>query len=82
MMEQVISVKPEELSCLVGNLFAELKPPCDIPYAAGLTLCGCTPAGREAVLVVIRDYCIFRGDPEDLEAARRPCLDRRCRCHA
>ena len=24
-MEQVISVKPEELSCLVGNLFAELK---------------------------------------------------------
>ena len=73
MMEQVISVKPEELSCLVGNLFAELKPPCDIPHAAGLTLCGCTPAGREAVLVVIR---------EDLEAARRPCLDRRCRCHA
>ena len=54
-MEQVISVKPEELSCLVGNLFAELKPPCDIPHAAGLTLCGCTPAGREAVLVVIRD---------------------------
>lgn len=78
-MEQVISVKPEELSCLVGNLFAELEPPCEALHSVGLTLCGRTPAGHPATLLIVQNYCVFRGEAEDLEAARRPCLDRRCR---
>ena len=56
---------------MVGNLFAELEPPCDVPFSQGLTLCGITPAGNRAVLLVNRDFCIFRGEAEDLKAARR-----------
>ena len=78
-MERIISVKPDELSCFVGNLFAELEPPCDALQTVGLTLCGKTPAGDQAVLLVLKDYCVFQGEPEDLEAAKRPCLDKRCR---
>lgn len=78
-MEQVILVKPEELSCLVGNLFAELEPPCEALHSVGLTLCGRTPTGRPASLLIVQNYCVFRGEAEDLAAARRPCVDRRCR---
>ena len=78
-MEQVISVKPEELSCLVGNLFAELEPPCEALHSVGLTLCGRTPTGRPASLLIVQNYRVFRGEAEDLAAARRPCVDRRCR---
>ena len=40
-----------ELSCIVGNLFVELEPPCD-HCAAGdsLTICGTTYAGTRATL--------------------------------
>lgn len=75
------SVPPEKLSCLIGNLFAELEPPCaaeDDPEA--LTICGRTPSGREAMLLVYREHCLFMGDPEDLDAARNGrCPDRGCR---
>ena len=44
-----------------------------------LTLCGRTPSGREAMLFVYREHCLFVGDPEDLDAARNGrCPDRRC----
>jgi hypothetical protein len=79
-MEKVFSVKPEELSCVVGNLFAELEPPCDALHPVGLTLHGRTLSGNMATLLVLKDYCVFQGEEEDLEAARRPCIDRRC-CH-
>lgn len=82
MTEEIISPTPAELSCMVGNLFAELEPPCDAPFAPGLTLCGITPAGNRAVLLVNRDFCIFRGEAGDLEAARRGCLNRRCKSNA
>lgn len=65
------SVPPAQLSCLIGNLFAELEPPCseqDDPEA--LTLCGKAPSGREAMLFVYREHCLFVGDLEDLDAAR------------
>lgn len=82
MTEEIISPTPAELSCMVGNLFAELEPPCDVPFAPGLTLCGITPAGNRAVLLVHRDFCIFRGEAGDLEAARRSCLNRRGKSNA
>lgn len=77
-MEKIFSVKPEELSCVIGNLFAELEPPCSRLHSVGLTLYGRTASGRPATLLVLNNYCVFQGEEEDLEAARRPCLDRRC----
>ena len=36
-----LSLPPRELSCLVGNLFAELEPPCGQDLdPEGLILCG------------------------------------------
>lgn len=55
-MEKVFSVKPEELSCVVGNLFAELEPPCDALHPVGLTLHGRTLSGNMATLLVLKDY--------------------------
>ena len=55
-----------ELSCIVGNLFVELEPPCD-HCAAGdsLTICGTTYA----------EYGFtFDGPPEEVEQIR----ERRC----
>jgi len=65
------SVPTAQLSCLIGNLFAELESPCSEPdYQEALTLCGKAPSGREAMLFVYREHCLFVGDPEDLDAAR------------
>lgn len=74
------SVPPAQLSCLIGNLFAELEPPCSEPdEPEALTLYGRTAAGREVMLMVYREHCLFAGDPADLEAARNGrCPDRRC----
>lgn len=74
------SVPTAQLSCLIGNLFAELEPHCAEPdEPEALTLCGKTPSGREAMMFVYREHCLFVGDPEDLDAARNGrCPDRRC----
>lgn len=55
-MEKIFSVKPEELSCVIGNLFAELEPPCSRLHSVGLTLYGRTASGRPATLLVLNDY--------------------------
>ena len=44
------SVPHAQLSCLIGNLFDELDPPCSEPDdPEALTLYGRTSSGREAV---------------------------------
>lgn len=75
-----LSLPPAELSCLVGNLFAELEPPCEKDLdPEGLILCGRTPSGRDAMLLICRDRCTFIGVAEDLNAARNgKCPNRRC----
>ena len=81
-MEEIIfSCPPDEVSCLVGNLFAELDPPCDAPMRSDrLTLCGRTHSGSSAVLFIYKDYCCFYGMREDLEAVRgSTCIERRCK---
>lgn len=45
---------------------------CSLP---ALPCAGSPPAGNRAVLLVNRDFCIFRGEAEDLKAARRGCLN-------
>ena len=74
------SVPPAQLSCLIGNLFAELEPPCAEPdEPEALTLRGKTPSGREAMMFIYREHCLFVGDPEDLDAARNGrCPNRGC----
>lgn len=74
------SLPAEKLSCFVGNLFTELEPPCSKEhFSDGLILCGRTPAGREAMLLIGSDRCTFIGNAEDYNAARNsPCPARRC----
>lgn len=73
--------KPAELSCLIGNLFAELKPPCDALYSDALTICGTTFSGASGKLMIRQTECLFYGVESDLQAVRDGiCLERRC-CH-
>lgn len=75
-----LSLPPAELSCLVGNLFAELEPPCDRQFDPdGLTLYGRAVSGNEVMLLICKDRCTFIGDAEDLKAARNgKCPNRGC----
>lgn len=82
MKEIVFACKPEELSCIVGNLFVSLEPPCDLERSTDLAMCGVTHSGSYARLQFKKDYCLFYGKPEDLEAARSGrCIERRCERH-
>lgn len=82
MCEEIInfSMPIVELSCLVGNLFAELEPPCNEKQdPAGLVLCGRTKSGQNASLLICWDRCTFVGSREDYNAARNgKCPGRRC----
>ena len=63
-----------ELSCIVGNLFAELEPPCGVSGSRSdvLVIFGRTrSSGEQAVLQVYADRCVYTGPPEALEAAMR-----------
>jgi hypothetical protein len=66
---------PCETSCIVGNLFIELEPPCEI--CAGterLTLRGTTYAGRRETLIVTDYGFLYSGEEADISAIR----ERRC----
>ena len=72
-MEHIeFSCPPGELSCIIGNLFVSLEPPCKYVRSTHLMLCGITHSGNNGRLIVLGDRC-------DLDAARNgPCLERRC----
>lgn len=64
-----------ELSCIIGNLFTELEPPCEQCGGADvLTISGTTYTGTRAVLTVTEYGFTFDGDPEVVERIR----ERRC----
>jgi hypothetical protein len=66
---------PLELSCIVGNLFAEIEPPCDICKEAGLlTLRGTTYTGKRETLIVTDYGFLYSGEESDISAIR----ERRC----
>lgn len=67
-----------ELSCIIGNLFTEIEPPCErCGDADEITISGTTYTGSRAVLTVTRFGFTFDGDPAEVERIReRRCLIR------
>lgn len=64
-----------ELSCIIGNLFTEIEPPCERCGAADeLTISGATYTGNRAVLTVTEYGFRFDGDAAEVERIR----ERRC----
>jgi len=46
-MEHIeFSCPPGELSCIIGNLFVSLEPPCKYVRSTHLMLCGITHSGN------------------------------------
>lgn len=67
--------KKRELSCIIGNLFIEIEPPCDgCREADELTICGTTYTGARAVLIVTEHGFKYSGDAADVERIR----EKRC----
>lgn len=80
MKEIAFSRPADELSCIIGNLFATVQPPCDIKMSDALVICGMTHSNSYARLIVKKDCCIFKGEPSDLAAVLNGrCPERRCR---
>lgn len=62
---------PAETSCLLSNLFTELRPVCGRCEDDGVVLCGLTYEGEEQT-VVLRDYGFdYSGRRETVENIRR-----------
>ena len=50
-----IGATPSETSCLISNLFTEIRPVCGHCEGDSVVLCGVTYEGQEET-VVLRDY--------------------------
>ena len=75
------SIPPPGLSCMIGNLFTELEPPCGAGQLDpdGITLYGWTISGERGKLCIFPDRCIFTGRLEDYQTARfGACPERGC----
>lgn len=69
-----IGATPSETSCIISNLFTEIRPVCGRCEGDSVVLCGVTYEGQEET-VVLRDYGFdYSGDPETVENIRK----RRC----
>lgn len=45
MAEEIIFSRPaDEISCIIGNLFSAITPPCDLRRSTDLVICGMTHA--------------------------------------
>lgn len=54
-----------ELSCIIGNLFVELSPPCSCCGGGALTITGTTVNGNAGALTVTEAGFDFEGCAED-----------------
>ena len=68
--------KPPETSCLLSNLFTELRPVCGRCEGDNVVLCGLTYEGEEQT-VVLRDYGFdYSGRRETVERIwKRRCIN-------
>ena len=53
--------KGAELSCIIGNIFTELRPPCDMCGGEAVTIHGITPTGHEATITLTAAGFDFEG---------------------
>ena len=60
-----------ELSCVIGNIFAELSPPCAACGAEVLQITGTTVTGNAATLTVTEAGFDFDGCADDTAMIRR-----------
>lgn len=69
-----------EVSCIIGNLFAALQPPCDeLGADDSIVICGLTHSKNYGRLTIKSDRCVFYGHPEDIEAVLNGrCPERKC----
>lgn len=74
------SRSPEELTCIIGNLFTELRPPCNMNRCDGaLVLYGITYSGNPGILVIRKSECEFAGSEKDAEVIKKKCImERKC----
>lgn len=67
--------RKKELSCIIGNLFTEIEPPCEMcGQSDELIICGTTYTGARAVLVVTKHGFKYSGAAADVERIR----EKRC----
>lgn len=83
MGQRTVILSVADASCVIGNLFVCLEPPCDEMPEDRLILCGSTFSGMDGALTVKQSgsscVCEFTGCLEDLNAAlEKPCLERTC----
>lgn len=76
--------KGAELSCIIGNIFTELRPPCDMCGGEAVTIRGITPTGHEATITLTAAGFDFEGVrgryrafAEDQEGKVHLCRDKR-----
>ena len=62
--------KGAELSCIIGNIFTELRPPCDMCGGEAVTIHGITPTGHEATITLTAAGFDFEGCAEDTALCR------------
>ena len=61
----------QELSCIIGNLFIELFPPCDYCYQNEVAITGTVYNGERATLVVADWGFWYSGSAESIERIRK-----------
>lgn len=69
--------KGAELSCIIGNIFTELRPPCDMCGGEAVSIHGITPTGHEATITLTAAGFDFEGCAEDTALLQRI---RKARC--
>lgn len=70
MEKTIFSCPVGELSCIIGNLFVELEPPCESNKCDDLIICGTTFSGNRGSLLIGKNICTFFGEPNDIEIIR------------
>lgn len=70
MEKTIFSCTVKELSCIIGNLFIELEPPCENNPDDFLVICGTTFSGNAGVLMIGKNDYTFFGEPNDIETIR------------